>query len=456
MRKTFLILALCFLFVLQAQAAVPKLLTYQGILKNGSGSYLTGTYSMTFRVYSAATGGSVLWTETQSSVSTSSGKFIVQLGSVTALNLDFNSDYWLSMQVGADPEMSSRTRLTSSGYDIRSDYENNGFTQAQHDALSHENIPAVKEDTINLAKTNFKVDAYTMASANSMADLIVDTFNDTSGIHSSSANYTWRASPDFDVTLAPTGGGVATSNALFETWKGILSTGEMESYNGLGQRFQIASAVMIDKATFKWVRIGNPSGNVRMRLYSISAGVPSTLLAESSNIAVASAPTSWAEITASFAPVALSTSTDYFICVENIDGSGDASNRVNIALSNGDAFTSGPMIYKTNDGNWSVIAAGSGDIYFKVYQQVTYPGTATVISNAFTTASTPTEAIVVADEALGTGSITYYVSRDNGTTWTACTKETVTSINSQPSGTQLKWKAVITGNAELNAIAVAV
>ena len=64
--------------------------------------------------------------------------------------------------------------------------------------------------------------------------------------------------------------------------------------------------------------------------------------------------------------------------------------------------------------------------------------------------------MLMADETLGTGAITYYVSRDNGTTWTVCTKETVTSISSQPSGTQLKWKAVITGNAELNAIAVAV
>jgi Neuraminidase (sialidase) len=90
------------------------------------------------------------------------------------------------------------------------------------------------------------------------------------------------------------------------------------------------------------------------------------------------------------------------------------------------------------------------------YSTPTYSGTATVVSNAYSEPSAPTEAMVIPDETLNTGSITYYVSRDNGTTWTQVTKETVTSISSQPSGTQLKWKAVITGDAELNAIAVAV
>jgi hypothetical protein len=83
-------------------------------------------------------------------------------------------------------------------------------------------------------------------------------------------------------------------------------------------------------------------------------------------------------------------------------------------------------------------------------------GTATVISNAYSEPTAPAEAIVIADETLNTGAITYYVSRDSGTTWTQCTKETLTSISSQPTGTQLKWKAVISGDAELNSIAVAV
>ena len=174
------------------------------------------------------------------------------------------------------------------GYEIRTDYENNGFTQAQHDALSHMNIAGVKDNVVSLSKTNFKLDSVSLATANSMGALVVDVLNDASGINSgASSGYTWRGSPNYDVVV-----------------------------------------------------------------------------------------------------------------------------------------TSG--------------------------------GPATVISNAYSESSVPAEAIVTADETLGTGSITYYVSRDNGTTWTSCAKDTVTNISAQPSGVQLKWKAVITGNAELNAIAVAV
>ena len=177
-----LVLAFCFSSLNPAQASVPKLMTYQGVLKDSSGNFLTGTYSITFKLYNVFTGGTALWVETQPSVSVSSGKFSVQLGSMTALNLDFNSDYWLAVKVGTDAEMSPRLRLTSMGYGIRSDYENNGFTQGQHDALTHKAIEGVRDNTVEIGKTNFKLDAYSLAAANSMGDMIVDSFNDAGGI----------------------------------------------------------------------------------------------------------------------------------------------------------------------------------------------------------------------------------------------------------------------------------
>jgi len=82
-------------------------------------------------------------------------------------------------------------------------------------------------------------------------------------------------------------------------------------------------------------------------------------------------------------------------------------------------------------------------------------GTGTVISiNYPSTTGVPTKGMIIADETLNSGTITYSVSRDDGTTFTTVTKETLTDISAQPSGTSMRWKAVITGDAELNDIAL--
>jgi len=72
-----------------ALADTPNLLNYQGRLTDPSGNPSNGTFSMTFAVYDADSGGNPLpagtpWSETQN-VTVSNGVFNVLLGSVTAL-----------------------------------------------------------------------------------------------------------------------------------------------------------------------------------------------------------------------------------------------------------------------------------------------------------------------------------------------------------------------------------
>ena len=100
--------------------AGPGVLTYQGLLTNGGGTPQTGTFSMTFSIYDALSGGTVLWTETQASVSVTNGLFSVQLGSSTpipgaVLN---GTDRYLGIKVGSDPEMTPRTPLSSVPYAV--------------------------------------------------------------------------------------------------------------------------------------------------------------------------------------------------------------------------------------------------------------------------------------------------------------------------------------------------
>lgn len=73
------------------------------------------TYSIIFALYDVATGGTALWTETQSVV-VINGIFNVILGSVVPLNLPFEKPYWLGVTVASNPELTPRFQLTSSPY----------------------------------------------------------------------------------------------------------------------------------------------------------------------------------------------------------------------------------------------------------------------------------------------------------------------------------------------------
>jgi len=120
--KRMLLLALLTVVLAQLSwASIPRTLSFQGILTDNNGVVLPdGNYSVTFRIYDLALGGSHLWEETQS-VAVVSGRFNVILGTVTSLDpLPFDDPYWLATKVGADPEMTPRVELTSSAYSLNS------------------------------------------------------------------------------------------------------------------------------------------------------------------------------------------------------------------------------------------------------------------------------------------------------------------------------------------------
>jgi trimeric autotransporter adhesin len=101
-----------------AAATVPATLSYQGLLKDSGGLVIPdGTYSLTFRLYSQASGGVPLWNESQS-LAVRGGVFSAVLGSVTPLTLPFDAQYWISLQVAGNPEL-PRVVLTSAPYALR-------------------------------------------------------------------------------------------------------------------------------------------------------------------------------------------------------------------------------------------------------------------------------------------------------------------------------------------------
>lgn len=120
--KTFFLTAiLCLIWYIPVNADIPRYLSYQGKLTDTAGTPVAdGSYVITFRLYNAQTEGALLWTETQS-VSIADGAFAVTLGTITPLDLTFDTEYWLSVQIKDDTQMRPRQRMTSAGYSINAD-----------------------------------------------------------------------------------------------------------------------------------------------------------------------------------------------------------------------------------------------------------------------------------------------------------------------------------------------
>ncbi|MBI5324889.1 MAG: hypothetical protein HZB41_06400 [Ignavibacteriae bacterium] len=120
--RTLLSFAMMMLIITSlSMAQIPKTISYQGVLTNASGVVVPdGNYSLTFKLFEVATGGTLLWNDVQPSVAVSNGIFNVILGSATPLNLPFDKPYWLGITVGSGSEMAPRIQLTSSGYSFRS------------------------------------------------------------------------------------------------------------------------------------------------------------------------------------------------------------------------------------------------------------------------------------------------------------------------------------------------
>ncbi|NIO86815.1 MAG: hypothetical protein GTN68_40335 [Candidatus Aminicenantes bacterium] len=122
-RKKFsIILTVSFIMILSVSlyAQVPKLINYQGMLTDAAGNPINGSRIIQFGIYNSASGGTALWTETQT-VTVNNGLFNVLLGANTpiAVSVFDGGDKYLAVKVGTDAEMTPRKRLVSVGHAFR-------------------------------------------------------------------------------------------------------------------------------------------------------------------------------------------------------------------------------------------------------------------------------------------------------------------------------------------------
>jgi hypothetical protein len=91
---------------------VSQAFTYQGFLRQG-GSPANGNYTMTFRIYDALAGGTLLWNSGAVTVNVNNGLFTVQLNAPASVWS--GADRFLEIQVGGTT-LSPRVRITPTPY----------------------------------------------------------------------------------------------------------------------------------------------------------------------------------------------------------------------------------------------------------------------------------------------------------------------------------------------------
>ncbi|MCD4813753.1 hypothetical protein K8S19_08695 [bacterium] len=117
MKKVYLSILLVIVMAPGVFADIPNTLNYQGRLMDSvQQPVVDGQYSVTFRLYAAESGGTMVWEEAQSVV-TNNGYFNTVLGNLTALTpSSFNQPLWVGIQVGTNAEMTLRQKLGTSAY----------------------------------------------------------------------------------------------------------------------------------------------------------------------------------------------------------------------------------------------------------------------------------------------------------------------------------------------------
>jgi hypothetical protein len=106
-----------------ANAVVPPMVKFSGVLTDVNNKPLTGTVGVTFSLYKESEGGAPLWVETQNVAADKTGRYTVMLGSSTSQGLPsdvFNSGEarWLGVQVQGEAEQ-PRTVLMSVPYALK-------------------------------------------------------------------------------------------------------------------------------------------------------------------------------------------------------------------------------------------------------------------------------------------------------------------------------------------------
>ena len=108
-------------FTIVSFGQIPQTISYQGILKDNSGQIMPNDqYIFTFKLYNAVDATESIWEE-EKDLDVVEGLFSTLLGDKNPFGVDvkFDTQYWLGIQVGDEPELTQRIPLSAVGYALR-------------------------------------------------------------------------------------------------------------------------------------------------------------------------------------------------------------------------------------------------------------------------------------------------------------------------------------------------
>ncbi|MCO5252182.1 MAG: hypothetical protein M9949_12305 [Candidatus Kapabacteria bacterium] len=74
---------------------IPQTISWQGILQDADSKNLSGTFSLTVKLYDVASGGTAIWNETHSNVAVADGLVNLSSWKRYTFSINFGDEYWL-------------------------------------------------------------------------------------------------------------------------------------------------------------------------------------------------------------------------------------------------------------------------------------------------------------------------------------------------------------------------
>jgi hypothetical protein len=227
--------------------AIPHMINYQGVLLDGSGHPIKTTTTAQFRLWNGESGGTELWTESQTITPDEHGGFTVLLGMVNAIpEAVFAGEAYLGTTIAPDAEMTPRVRLVAVAY---------AFRVGTVDGASGGTIGS--KVSIGPGHTNTGINAFVAGEGNTVSgdqSVVVGGVNNVaSGYSSAIGGGLNNATTGPWSTVGGGGGNTATSHGAVVGGGGT---------NLAGQYYATVSGGLYDSAQGYFSTIGGGSNNL--------------------------------------------------------------------------------------------------------------------------------------------------------------------------------------------------